>query len=152
MWSRYKYSLFVAILSLCTIWFESILNLISDFPIQWHLSDQKVICSSFHISKVSKMCLHPKLRDGCRRSQSWDVKSSEPLLAVPKFGTLGQKWPFCHFVNGQNSHFCPNVSNFGTVGDGPENLTFQLRDRRRRSQKFDALTSEPSTAVPKFGT
>ena len=79
------------------------------------------------------------------------VKSSEPLPTVPKFGTLEQKWPFCHFVNGQKGHFCPNVPNFGTVGDSPEYLTFQLRDRPWRSWRFDVLTSGPSPMVPNFG-
>ena len=42
-------------------------------------------------------------------------------------------WPFEKW---QNGNFCPNVPNFGTVGNGSEDLTSQLWDRWRRSRSL----------------
>ena len=117
-----------------------------------------------------------QLRDRRRRSQRFDVLTSGPSATVPKlgrkiFGTVGDGPEVGTF----RSLECPKVWDIGTqmdilaihkMGNWPflsqctklwdrrqpfQKLTSQLRDRRRRSQRFYVLTSGPSPTVPKFG-
>ena len=129
---------------------------ISDFPFQWHLSDQKVILliilyQQGFINVFTSQTSGPSLTVRKLERQIFGTIGDGPIvgtfqsLGCPKFWDIGTKMDILAIHKWQNSHFCPNVPNFGTVGNRSENLTSQLRDRRRRSRR---ITSYPAPHPP----
>ena len=104
---------------------------ISDFPFQWHLSDQKAILL---------IILYQHGFKNVYTFQTSGLLATVPKLGRQIFGTVGnghKVWyigtkvailPFCEWPK------CPFLSQRPKLQDVPNSGTFQLRDHRQRSR------------------